>query len=83
METRFLMQIIKNRNPQAYEKMRKLMSSGRNPKEILMGMVSDGKLTREQLEGMKEKAKGFGISVSDREIDELFPKGSSDVKGWF
>lgn len=83
METRLLMEIIKARNPQAYEKMRKLMNSGGNPKEILMGMVSDGKLTRKQLEGLKEKARGLGISVSDKEIDELFPKGRSDVKGWF
>ena len=84
MKSNGMMEIIRLRNPKAYETMRKLMGSGQNPKEILRKMVSEGRLTRSQLESLTEKAKGFGISVSGNEIDELFPpRGEKKDKGWF
>ena len=54
-----LMSMLQQKNPQAYQMLQQLQSSGQNPQQLLSNMTAN--MTPEQLAQIKQMGSQFGI----------------------
>lgn len=54
-----MMDMLKNKNPQAYQQLQQMMSSGQNPQDILNAMLSN--MNPQQRQQIENIAKQFGF----------------------
>lgn len=66
-----LMNILRQRNLQAFKKIESLKTNGRNPKAILQEMINNKQITQEQLLQAKEYAKNLGIDIPDQDFKSI------------
>lgn len=79
MNTNFLLTMLRNRNPKAYDQIKGMMDSGVNPVQWL----------KEQLSQVRKYGSMFGFTITDRQIEEIVSSSPSSQKkgkkstGWF
>lgn len=88
MNTNFLLTMLRNRNPKAYDQIKGMMDSGVNPVQWLKEQYAEGKITKEQLSQVRKYGSMFGFTITDRQIEDITSSPMSQKKdkkstGWF
>lgn len=88
MNTNFLLTMLRNRNPKAYDQIKGMMDSGVNPVQWLKEQYAEGKITKEQLSQVKKYGSLFDFTITDRQIEDIASSPRSQKKdkkstGWF
>lgn len=89
MNTNFLLTMLRNRNPKAYDQIKGMMDSGVNPVQWLKEQYAEGKITNEQLSQVRKYGSMFGFTITDRQIEEIVSSSPRSQKkgkkstGWF
>lgn len=66
-----LMGQLKNQNPNAYNELQNLMSSGKNPQQILNELLASGRFSQAQVDNAKQIAQQYTQNSKSQNIKKF------------